>query len=70
MTSQQTVNLFKTIGHISSLISQARSCDVGAVIRNFEDDSFERVVHNLVDHPGSSDAGKVRPLSKELVMQE
>ena len=32
------------------------------------DDSFERVVHNLVDHPGSSDAGKVRPLSKELVM--
>ena len=42
----------------------------GAVTHNFEGDSFERVVHNLVDHPGSSDAGKVRPLSKELVMQE
>ena len=68
MTSQQTVNLFKTIGLIFSLISQARSWDVGAVIHNFEDDSFERVVYNLVDHPRSSDAGKVRPLSKELVM--
>ena len=43
---------------------------MGTVICDFEDDSFERVVHNLVDHPGSSDAGKVRPLSKELVMQE
>ena len=41
---------------------------LGAVIRNFEDDSFERVLYNLVNHPWSSDAGKVRPLSKELVM--
>ena len=54
MTSEQTVNLFKTIGYIFSLISQARSRDVGAVIHNFEDYSFERVVHNLVDYPGSS----------------
>ena len=55
MTSQKTVNLFKTIGLISSLISQARSWDVcGAVIRNFEDDSFQRVVYNLVDHLSQS----------------
>ena len=53
MTSQPTVNLFKKIGLIFSLISQARSWDVcGAVIRNFEDYSFERVLHNLSITPG------------------